>query len=126
MSKNIFLCSTQWASGGAASAALAVFVLIPSIDGLDDKARIIIISMLVMCMPLFVVASIICKLNEEAKKLDEAHSKALTLLFLPALFLLIVGLAILFYMIHILVLIAFGGAIAWITLISFYAGYRSS
>ncbi|EJL6268119.1 hypothetical protein OEX57_003624, partial [Vibrio cholerae] len=81
----------NWISGGAASAALAVFVLIPSIDGLDYNLKIISLCMLVMCMPLFVATSALCNNIEATNKTDRKESNVLGFLFIPALLLLALG-----------------------------------
>ncbi|MGO4033233.1 hypothetical protein AB2359_17745, partial [Vibrio cholerae] len=107
----------NWISGGAASAALAVFVLIPSIDGLDYNLKIISLCMLVMCMPLFVATSALCKNIEATNKTDRKESNVLGFLFIPALLLLALGYGILFLAIDIKLAVAYLVACAWIWLV---------
>ncbi|WP_156145270.1 hypothetical protein [Vibrio rotiferianus] len=114
MYKEYFHGVTNWISGGAASAALALVVFLPTVESLDDKYSSWALNLFVFCIPLFLVCAVLCQESKAKNNAPKQLASCLGLMFLPACILMVIGFGLLCVAISFEALSAYILALFWV------------
>ncbi len=81
MHKEYFHGLTSWISGSAASASLALFVFIPSVEGLDVLYKNLALSLFVFSLPLLTASAFMCQEIKATNSASKKQEKTIGLFF---------------------------------------------